>query len=359
MQATTNEIIQTVIGYQFDRVDSDRYQTVSQDILAKLFFDQFVFPGFSKLLSAPETIDFNRVYDTVKTDPISFSAFVFKIVAVLDAKGMAKEAIILLNHLLESYCNQQLLDRGFVIIKFVFYMATKHSFADINEGYYQQLMEQILEALPGLQQQLDNAARLTVAKYEHILGLETFFLTKVTIPDAHLKLLRRTFDLTYQFPDERFKKLDDFTVSCLMFDNPDLYDYPAQAERRLLTRRLSKAMRPILRHWKSDIEVRKSYVGANSRYFVLKFNFKSNSHKFRYLIVRPDRLAVVNKKKISSISNFKQKGVCGITRPRGQRARRRFRPLRKKDLGLQTPAPRRVQRVPDSVHLRQRKGAAF
>lgn len=314
LERTGSEIVQTVINYPFDPVDNDRYQTVSQDILAKLFFDQFVFPGFSKLVMDPYAIDYYRVFETVKADPISFSSYLFKIVGVLDAKGMPKEAIIMLNNLLESYCNGQMLDRGYVIIKFVFWLANKHSFGDINEGYYQQLMEQILAASVGLEDQLENAAALTVAKYEHIIHLESFFLSKVSIPDNHMKLLRRTFDATYQFPDERFKRMDEFTVSCLMFDNPDLYEYPVLAERKLLFMQMSKNIGPIIRRWKSEISLRKSFVGINNRYFVMKFNFKTNSHKFRYLIVRPDRIAVLAKKKVSNINSAKQKGVCKLIR---------------------------------------------
>lgn len=333
-------------------MDNDRYQPVSQDILAKLFFDQFVYHGFSKLLFHPEQIDYFKAFETVKTDPINFSSYVFKMVAFFDAKSMPKEAIVLLNNLLESYCNQQLLDRGYVIIKFVFWLANKHSFNQINEGYYQQLMDQILETMPGAQNQLENAAAITVAKYEQILVLVTFFLAKVSIPENHMKLLRKTFDTAYQFPDERFRKLDGFTLGCLMFDNPDLYEYPAMAERRLGNMHLLKMTRPILRGWKSDLDLRRAFPTINNRYFVLKFNFKSNSHKFRYLIVRPDRIAVLAKQKVAQINNFKQKGVCWLKRFRGQHPRGGLRPRRKKGFGLQASQPQPVQRIPDPEHLR-------
>lgn len=283
-------------------------------MLARVFFDQFVFPGFSKLVQTPQLIEIERIFDQLKLDVVLFSSYAFKIIAYFDAKSMAREAILIINFLFDKFWNQGILDRDYVLIKFVFYLANKHNFHQLNEERYSSLMEQILQQLPGMQQQLDQTSAITISKYEFVLQLITFFLAKVSTPDNHLKLLYRTFYTAYQFPEERFNNLDEFTLNCLLFDNPDPYDYVGAAESQAAKMMMLNTVRPVLKGMKYQSEIRKSFMTINSKYFVLKFNFKSKAHKFRYLILRPDRIAVLSKKDISKINSFNQKGVCKLIR---------------------------------------------
>lgn len=317
LQTTRLEIQQSVLGYHLESSSNEQFGVISQDLLAKLFCDQFIYLGFSKVAEKPESIDYFKIFEIINTDQLNFSAFVFKIVSFFEAKNMAKEGIMMLNNLLESYCNLEYLDRAYVIIKFIFWLSERLKFDQINDSYYANLLEQILEALPNAEHQLEEAFAITVAKYEQLVQLTEFFAVRFTLPQNHLKILKKAFLNTYQFTDEKYKYLDDFTMYCLMFDNAEICEELTNFEKRLWRLKFNRIVRPLFSRFKTESSLRKSFTTVSNKYFVLKFNYKSKSRKFRYLMIKQDRIGVLALKNLTAINSFKHKGVCKLTRFRG------------------------------------------
>lgn len=314
LKETTNEIGRSISSYQFEQSQFEKYPEANQDILARLFFDQFFFIGFVPYVENPDLIDYFKIYDLVKTDQVNFSSFCFKIIAVYDLKGLTKQAIMFLNHLLESYCNLNYVDRAYILIRFIFYLCEKHRFDQINEAYYTQILDKLIESQPDVKQRLEEAFAVTIFKYEQIVELIKLFLVRLMPSGTSAKLLRKMFSETYQFSNEKYKKMDDFTTNCLLFDNPEVYDQLSNFEKRIWFWKYQKVAKKFFGTVRAQNSMIKSYYSSNNKLFVLKFNYKDNSHKFRYLITKSDRIGVLSKKDVQKISSFKQKGVCSIKR---------------------------------------------
>ena len=268
MKSKKADIIGSVSKFQYEKSSNEKYILINEDILSKLFFDQFYFMGFSELVETSQNITLAELMDSSKSDYVNVSAYVFKVFAVLSLKGFYQQGIIFLNSLLETYHQRSMFERAYVIIKFILWFGETRNYSKIDRPFYTSIMEEYFQEENNVRNELDQVADSTIMKYQVMEELVGFFLSKNQIPIKHLKLLHQLFFGTYRFDDDRYQGMDFFTINCLIFDNSEIHEKLENVQNRLNYFGLRKTKDRLFSNFRFQTQALNSFLHPSLYYFV-------------------------------------------------------------------------------------------
>ncbi len=315
----SKEIVQAT--REFPLIKDSRFpalEYISRHALSHIFFSHFFFKEFPKLIQNTSSIEYNRIIEYLRVSDVEASSLIFKLVAIMDAVNRPKEALMFINNLLESCFEKSLIEKGYVLIEFVFYFARKKNFTELNSDYYTQVKNQLTTTLADQLELLNQFSIVVQQKYEAIFMLVEFFEMHFVYTESDLKLLKVLISATT--PDklmtQSLRKISDEAILTIAFNNPQIAVGLENLDRKIERAKFKIFAFEVFNRLKVISALMKSFAGINMNFYVMKFNHRSKTKRtFRYLCLRSHLLAVVSKSTMENLPRtHNRKGICKLIR---------------------------------------------